>query len=359
MRKLIAFALLALALVGAVVSLSSAHADTITDNFNAPTLNSQWALFGSTNYSVSTGASGLTVSYSSSSPNPAGTDGGVVSNFSFDGNFTLTVVQNISGMPVINPPSSFVNGGPVVFAANGSSFIGPYNELTGPTTEGSVFENGVYIGGQNFSLSSETNILRYQRVGDTVFELIAPAGSSSFTQLYSASGAIFLGPTSLNLGLAVQGTEPVTNASVTYSNFSVVYGADPSLPSVVSGVTGGTASDPAALPGQSVDEITGAIGPAAPQDFFRFHWNGGAFNSVANLVGADPSSTYAFELLGGPGGSAILDSADYFQGTIFYSDLASGDYAIGISTTSAQDPHITSISQPRSPARSRSRRPGR
>ena len=359
MRKLIAFALLALALVGAVVSLSSAHADTITDNFNAPTLNSQWALFGSTNYSVSTGASGLTVSYSSSSPNPAGTDGGVVSNFSFDGNFTLTVVQNISGMPVINPPSSFVNGGPVVFAANGSSFIGPYNELTGPTTEGSVFENGVYIGGQNFSLSSETNILRYQRVGDTVFESIAPAGSSSFTQLYSASGAIFLGPTSLNLGLAVQGTEPVTNASVTYSNFSVVYGADPSLPSVVSGVTGGTASDPAALPGQSVDEITGAIGPAAPQDFFRFHWNGGAFNSVANLVGADPSSTYAFELLGGPGGSAILNSADYFQGTIFYSDLASGDYAIGISTTSAQDPHITSISQPRSPARSRSRRPGR
>jgi hypothetical protein len=337
MRKLIALTLVALGLTGSFTSTRAAHADTIADNFNTATLDSNWGVFGGSNYTVSTGANGLNIQYSSTFPNPAGTDGGVFSTFEFDGNFTVRVAEDISGMPVVNAPLVFVNGGPLASEQNASSFVGPFNS-PGPTTQGSVFENGVYIGGQNYNLSSEVNTILIQRVGDTIFESIAPSGSNNFTQIYSASGAIFLGPTNLDLGLFVQGANPVSNASVVYHNLSIVYGADPSLPSVVSGVTGGTASDPAALPGQSVGEITGSIGPAAPQDFFKFHWNGGAFNSVANLVGADPSSTYDFELLGGPGGSAVLDSADYFEGTIFYNDLAAGDYAIGISATSAQDP---------------------
>jgi hypothetical protein len=136
----------------------------------------------------------------------------------------------------------------------------------------------------------------------------------------------------------VQGTMPVSSAAIVYKNFSVVYGSDASLPNVVSGVLGGSASNPEELPANNVDEITVSIGTDVPESFFRFHWNGGAFESVANLTGADPSSTYEFELLGGPGGSAILDSADSFQGNISFANLAAGNYAIGISTTAGTDP---------------------
>ncbi len=357
MCMLLTPALVGLGLTGSFVSTRAARADTIADNFNAPALDLNWGVFGGSNYAVSTGANGLTIRYSSTSPNPAGTDGGVFSTFEFDGNFTARVVEDISGMPVVNAPSVFVNGGPLASEQNASSFVGPFNS-PGPTTQGSVFENGVYIGGQNYNLSSEANTILIQRVGDTIFELIAPSGSSNFTQIYSASGAIFLGPTNLDLGLFVQGTNSVSNASVVYRNLSVVYGAGPSLPSIVSGVTGGTASDPAALPGQSVDEITGAIGPAAPQDFFRFHWNGGAFNSVADLVGADPSSTYDFELLGGPGGRPFLTPPTISKARSFTATLRQAITPSEYPPRAARAPRITSISQPRSPGWSRNPRPG-
>ena len=337
MRKLIALVLVALGLTGSFTSTRAAHADTIADNFNTATLDSNWGVFGGSNYAVSTGANGLTIQYSSTSPNPAGTDGGVFSTFEFDGNFTVRVAEDISGMPVVNAPFVFVNGGPLASEQNASSFVGPFNS-PGPTTQGSVFENGVYIGGQNYNLSSEVNTILIQRVGDTIFELIAPSGSKQFYSDLFSIRSDFLGPTNLDLGLFCSGRE---------SRFQCVSRLSQSLHrlrrrSLASIRRLRSNRRNGQRPG-------GASGTVRRRDHW-LHRTGGApgllqvplerwrVQSVANLVGADPSSTYDFELLGGPGGSAVLDSADYFEGTIFYNDLAAGDYAIGISATSAQDP---------------------
>lgn len=170
-----------------------------------------------------------------------------------------------------------------------------YERRSGPVTNGSVFENVVYIAGQIIiwrpsqirskgAVSGIRSLSRLLRHGQ------AP--------IFSASGSEFLGPSAVTLGLFVQGTMPVSSATIVYKNFSVVYGSDASLPNVVSGVPGGSASNPEELPANNVDEITGSIGTDVPESFFRFHWNGGAFEPVANLTRADPSSTYEFELLG-------------------------------------------------------------
>ncbi len=327
-----------LAVIGSQAVAGAALASTITDDFSGATLDSSWGVYGgSPDYSGSTGSNGLTINYSSTSAAPTGVNAGVFSTFSFDGNYTVQTVQDITGLPNVTS-STFVNGGAYVYHGNYANFIGPWNQINGPVTQGAIFENGVFIAGQNFNLSSEVNTLKQQRVGDTIFESVAPLGSTDFTPLFSATSPNFLGPTGVNLGLFVQGTVPVPAATIVYKSISVTYGDDPSLPTTISNAVGGTADHPAALSGSSIQEITGDIGGPTPADFFRFHWNGGSFGSVASLVGADPGSTFKFKLLGGVDYTTILDQSNLFIGNISFDNLAAGNYAIGLSAGSSPDP---------------------
>jgi hypothetical protein len=309
------------------------NAESIVDNLNNATTDGLWGLYGSSDYSISTGSQGVTINYTSGTVQPAGENGGIYSEFGFDGDFTLSVKQSISGLPT-SSGAYFENGGPNVNQSQASSFVGPFNTITGPVTEGSVFENGVYIGSQNYPLSSEINTIKIERVGNTMFEFIAPDGTNSFTPLFSAAGDIFNGATSLTLGYFVQGTTSTPSGSITYSDFSVNYGVAPKI----TAIPGGSQSDPTDVPNHSIDEITGDIGGPVPESYFRFHWDGGAFNAVASLNGESPASSFLFQLLGGATAQSTLSSADYFTGNINYGDLVAGNYAIGLTALDSHDP---------------------
>jgi hypothetical protein len=74
---------------------------------------------------------GLTVTYRSPSAAPAGDNGGVSSNFSFDGSYTLIVTQD-TGLPGINS-NVFVNSGPYVHQGpDTGSFVGARNTSAAP-----------------------------------------------------------------------------------------------------------------------------------------------------------------------------------------------------------------------------------
>jgi hypothetical protein len=324
-------------------------AASIVDNLDNATTNGLWGVYGSSDYHISTSSHGTTINYTSGALQPAGENGGISSNFSFNGDFTLRVHQNITGLP-ISSGTYFENGGPYVAQSRAASFVGPWNTSTGPVTEGSVTENGVYIGGQNYPLSSENNTIEIKRVGDAIFESIAPTGTNNFTQLYSAAGDIFDGSTGLALGYFVQGATPTPSGAITYSDFSVDYGGAPTVTSV----PGGPVSDPTEVSGHSIDEISGDIGGPVPESYFRFHWNGGAFNAVASLNGENPSSSFLFQLLGGESAQSTLNTSDYFIGNINFGDLVAGNYAIGLTALDPTDPafqitfsnHISGVPEP-------------
>jgi hypothetical protein len=114
--------------------------------------------------------------------------------------------------------------------------------------------------------------------------------------------------------------------------------SDPALPGVLYGLQGGSAANPVSLSGGPTSEIVGDIGGAVPDSFYRFYWNGGAFDATTSLVGADASSSFAFELLGDTNHSSVLNQDDGFIGRINLDDLAAGYYSIGLSTGGAPDP---------------------
>ena len=104
---------------------------------------------------------------------------------------------------------------------------------------------------------------------------------------------------------------------------------------------GGTASNPAALPGGSLVGFVGANGGQASQDYYSFLWAGGAFDVTASISGAGGSSYGLSYGVTGSGacnsiGNVTLSSADGFSGTVGNNAvLAAGHYCIGIDALSA------------------------
>jgi len=338
MRKTIAAFATSLALAP-----MSAGATIYAPNFNTPTLDPSLSAFGGSSFSYSTGDGSLKLSYSTpGSSSNVSISGGVASNVTFEGNYSAYFTVDVSGLP-FPTPNLFMNGGPTLGQLTASSFVGPWHTSSGSSVAGAVFISGVYVAGPAQNLSSTVVNILVQRVGETIIESIAPAGSSNYSVIYSASGPEFLGTTHMNMDLFYSGTVPETNPTIKYSNVSIAYGNDPSVPQSVTGLTGGTPSNPVPLPSGPIGSVTGPIGGTNSQDFFAFYWSGGLFYVVGEVDGTSaPAGTYGLELLN-PDGSvnALVDLSNPvpngYMGTIS-EQLAPGYYTIGVLTGQTSDP---------------------
>jgi PEP-CTERM motif len=97
-----------------------------------------------------------------------------------------------------------------------------------------------------------------------------------------------------------------------------------------------------------VAEITGSLTAEAQQDYYDFQWQSGAFSVTASVPDAPSGASYSFSVgaagtCGSEEGSATLNGADSFTGTIAVANLAAGQYCIGIDTTSTMDPAFALI----------------
>lgn len=109
---------------------------------------------------------------------------------------------------------------------------------------------------------------------------------------------------------------------------------------------GGSSSSPTFLINEGpVAGVSGTISGAAPDDYFRFEWSGGAFSATGSVSGAAADATFLFSegLTGNcaSGGSSTLNSGDNFTGTIHVANLAAGEYCIGMHANSGTDPVFT------------------
>jgi hypothetical protein len=118
---------------------------------------------------------------------------------------------------------------------------------------------------------------------------------------------------------------------------------------IFNSVQGGPPSTPTSLnsPGL-VAEITGSLTAEAQQDYYDFQWQSGAFSVTASVPDAPSGASYSFSVgaagtCGSEEGSATLNGADSFTGTIAVANLAAGQYCIGIDTTSTMDPAFALI----------------
>ena len=111
---------------------------------------------------------------------------------------------------------------------------------------------------------------------------------------------------------------------------------------VLNDFQGGPSSAPVSLSPGPVAVVTGSLTEEALQDYYDFQWLSGAFSVTANVADAPSGASYAFSV-GVAGtcssaGSATLNSADGFTGSIAISNLPSGEYCIGIDTSNTTDP---------------------
>jgi len=114
--------------------------------------------------------------------------------------------------------------------------------------------------------------------------------------------------------------------------------------SILTNLQGGPSSSaPVSLPGPGpVAEITGSLTQETLEDWYKFEWGSGAFSVTASVPDAPSDASYSFSV-GVAGtcssdGSTTLNSANGFTSTIAIANLAAGQYCIGISTNSLNDP---------------------
>jgi hypothetical protein len=109
---------------------------------------------------------------------------------------------------------------------------------------------------------------------------------------------------------------------------------------------GGTSSSPVFLARASVGGVQGTIGGFGSEDYYFLNWVGGPFSASATVDGAAPGASYLFSLgaVGSCNSSAVpLDSSNAFSNTLFLSNLARGNYCIGLDANSLSDPHFALV----------------
>lgn len=325
-----------------LASASPSFADVWSADFNSAALDPSLSYYSDGGYSFATGGGVLTTTYDTAgSATEVRAGGGVSTNFSVDGDFIEKVDIDVSNLALSSSssPTPFLSA--TTLAHQATAYEGPSTWKTqfGTYNNWTATVNGVFSGGPVNQLAGSDFTIQLERLGDTMIESVAPAGSSDFALLGALSGAEFLGPTNFTLDAYYDGTQPVSGSAVRYSNFSVTSGSNPSLPVSLSDLTGGSAASPLALAGKSIGSISGNVGPNDEQ-YFQFRWNGGLFYSLESVLGADPSSSFKIELLNSGGtteDSLTLDSGDDFK-SVLQSYLSPGDYSIGITTFTPIDP---------------------
>ena len=133
-----------------------------------------------------------------------------------------------------------------------------------------------------------------------------------------------------------EGTLHISSVAAT-SIFSATLGTP------LNNLPGGTSSAPVFLFSSTpVGAVSGTIGGSGSTDYYSFNWAGGAFSASAAIAGANTGASYLFSegVTGGcnSGGSATLNSADSFTGTVAIANLAPGQYCIGLDANNLNDP---------------------
>ena len=179
---------------------------------------------------------------------------------------------------------------------------------------------------------------------------ITGGGTTLWNQGYFATAGFCCGYGEPNSGFSISGAsatiqlasgDPHGLASMAVSIDTVLQGA---APQTLTGASGGNRAAPATLPTGPIGSISGNISGGGPeQQYYGFHWNGGEFEAVGQVTGADPRSLFEFEVFNKSGtveDAVLLDHANNFSGFL---DLAlpKGPYIIGLDAFGPFDPPYT------------------
>lgn len=198
--------------------------------------------------------------------------------------------------------------------------------------------------------SVSTVTLTISRSG-AVMNFMASVNGGPTETVYSLTGPSVAA--SANFDLTFSGTPGQDRpSSVTYSDFEFTAYS----PAAVSGVSGGTASNPTVLPSSAVSSVSGPIGgDGLDSSYFTFYWAGGYFSAnvgVPDAADLHPAASYQFDLCsGGSCGPVLMTaSADPSDAYASFIDgyLGAGSYTMGIILTGVSpDPqYVVSFDSP-------------
>jgi hypothetical protein len=216
------------------------------------------------------------------------------------------------------------------FAANTSAGFAEVGTFTSGGVLSTNFNYGSPSGAQVVingpSVSPQVVTEQLSRMGNTLTGAVTVNGQQ--TQIFNLVGPGVVGPNTLSVS-AFGG--PGSTFSGTFTNFNVTTFAA----AAVTGVDGGTASNPVALPARTIGSVTGNVGPAPA--FFSFYWQGGSFQAQVGVPFPGqvlPGQAVEFELCGGVNCGNVIQTAvanlgDEWQ-SILSGNLAPGYYTMGV-----------------------------
>jgi hypothetical protein len=282
-------------------------------------------------YSQSATPSTLQIVGSPNLPNDVGTH-----NFTafplVTGDFSAVITASVGPNAGGSYNATFGNGGYAGEALNGSQVWVNYGLGSGNVTT-------------NFTNYSATNVVFDLSRSGSNFNVYASFGGP-YVNLTTLAGSSVSGPAGFDLfGFGNPGVS--APETTTYRNLYVTQSAGGSL----TGLMGGTASNPIILPATTTSSITGNIGGVnqPTSDFYSFYWNGGNFSAsvgVPQAAGLLNPPSYSFELCGGSSCISTLEqtvanSSNSWQSSLS-GNLKAGFYTIGIGELgSSSDPQYT------------------
>lgn len=167
---------------------------------------------------------------------------------------------------------------------------------------------------------------------------------------YGAAGGFCCGYGAPNAGFSLTGADVSIEVLTDETRPLVGYVAGytvalPATPDVLANFQGGSPDSPVILPEGLVGQINGNIsGPYSAQSFYGFTWQGGVFQTNAQVFGADPAASFSFKLYDSSLNlleNLLLDGSNDFSRLMTVNSLDAGLYTIGLQTFSSLDPSFT------------------
>lgn len=131
-------------------------------------------------------------------------------------------------------------------------------------------------------------------------------------------------------------------STYTFGTFTTAQGTA-AVPVTVT-LAGGTLAAPTALPTNYgyVGQLNGQIGGAPDVSFYKFYWNGGAFEASTSITGAPPGALYQLELTNLQGTVLYDVTLNQLENGTLDELLGSGFYEIGlVADSTTPDPNYS------------------
>lgn len=268
------------------------------------------------------------------------------------GTYTYTATNAVTGASQTSSLLYDSNHWPSTPPAFTSGSLGSLNGLNAANPFTFEFNNFTADGFNPFpggALNPATSLLIFSSAGTTVYNsgTLAPTTTS-----FTLPGGILESGADYFAALAFGNTRHAPPSSVegyflgfqqlTYTGFTTAAG--PSAPVTLANIDGGTPANPLPLPVVGrIGQLTGTIGDAGATDYFQFFWSGGNFQANASLIGADPKSSFQFQLYDNDSNllqDLHLDASNGFFGNMSQS-LPRGLFTVGLLANQFIDPEFT------------------